>query len=472
MILVIGMLQGSKFNENDIKDEFLKISNQEKMQTLLLDSRIEVSLVETLLEPTKHWNGGLNLLNSEIKAKIDTACTDECQQYRSKALQDISIIEMEFETESEEQEKLEQQYIEYFEKTSDTLEQMSGLASKMKELYPEDKEKTRQRLLLTLENNKEYINNNDYEAMKQTIESEEDIQEIIDKTQKEFKANQRKFDREVGKQHSIRRKTKAYFRDAKEGILSMSKTEALSKTADAVSKVSGAISKFQSGDTMKQISGALDIADTICSFLPPPASIISSTISGIFNLFVPQEPPMSNEELEESINNMINEQTEAIGNMIDDQTKVIRELFSAQKSFILKEFKKQTELISKQFSKLEYTIQNENIKQTLKETKTRALGELKVMEITMDIIDDFDFDADDTSFDDILDIDDIKQYIREIEKVTDNIDSYCLEYLVLFPKDRPRRSLCILMVNIYVSLNMQADVAISKLTNYCEQNGK
>ena len=72
---------------------------------------------------------------------------------------------------------------------------------------------------------------------------------------------------------------------------SMSKTEKVSKSASAAGALLGAIGKFGaknddgSPDALKILSGVADISNAIASFLPPPASVITGTVSSLLNIF-------------------------------------------------------------------------------------------------------------------------------------------------------------------------------------------
>ena len=71
------------------------------------------------------------------------------------------------------------------------------------------------------------------------------------------------------------------------------------------------------------MDGILDFTDAIAQFLPPPASIITGTISSIFKIFVPG-PPSTEDVIKEEF---------------EKQKKFIEEKFDEQKKFIGKNLK-------------------------------------------------------------------------------------------------------------------------------------
>ena len=77
---------------------------------------------------------------------------------------------------------------------------------------------------------------------------------------------------------------KAKFAKVKNGIKTMGNAENVAKAARAAGKAATGLSKFITArksdgsiDEKKVIGGVLDVVDSVASFLPPPASIITGT---------------------------------------------------------------------------------------------------------------------------------------------------------------------------------------------------
>ena len=68
----------------------------------------------------------------------------------------------------------------------------------------------------------------------------------------------------------------------------MTTVDNFSKASDTAGHLASGINTLieSSGDTMQIISGCLDMASALTTFLPPPVSTITSTVSGIFNMFL------------------------------------------------------------------------------------------------------------------------------------------------------------------------------------------
>ena len=64
-------------------------------------------------------------------------------------------------------------------------------------------------------------------------------------------------------------------------------TEGLAKGVEAINGVTSAIYTFihADGDAMAIAGGVIDLVNAIAVFLPPPASMITETISSLFNMF-------------------------------------------------------------------------------------------------------------------------------------------------------------------------------------------
>ena len=107
----------------------------------------------------------------------------------------------------------------------------------------------------------------------------------------------------------------------------MSNVEKLTKGLTALNKVLGAAPKLCSHDGWQIASGVVDIADAIAQFLPPPASIVTGTVSSLLGIFTGEGAQPSTEQ-------------------------IIQEGFEKQKAFISEKFSEQADFIQKEIGKL------------------------------------------------------------------------------------------------------------------------
>ena len=127
----------------------------------------------------------------------------------------------------------------------------------------------------------------------------------------------------------------------------MSKTEAFGKTTNALGSIVGAVGKFQatkpdgSVDVIQVLSGVADITNTIASFLPPPASIITGTFSSILNIFGAGGP-----STEDVVKEEFAKQKQFINEKFEEQKKFIEGEFEELKKFIEDEMEDQRVLLS------------------------------------------------------------------------------------------------------------------------------
>ena len=178
--------------------------------------------------------------------------------------------------------------------------------------------------------------------------------------------------REKKKTLDTRDKLTLFVGKAKRGILGMSNTDKLSKSAEGTGLVLSAVAKFSSVDGMSSLdtaltitSGVLDVVTAVSAFLPPPVSAVTPIISEIFGMFLPGPPPAPSLE-------------------------AIQGLFLEQQTFITNEFEKQKEFITEEFDKFTKEINdfNEDLfsKEFLRETKTDALALLDQVKEQYDYI--------------------------------------------------------------------------------------
>ena len=191
--------------------------------------------------------------------------------------------------------------------------------------------------------NNGYINEEQYNHMKSQVENaanfnpgiQTSLHDIKEKTEQELATKRRQSQESKGKWEQIKVELKAW----KTGVLSMSKTESVSKSASAASALSGAIGKFGatkddgSPDELKILSGVSDIANAIAEFLPPPVSVITGTVSSILNIFGVGGP-----SAEEVVKEEFQKMKQFTSDLFIKQNKFIEEKLKAQTEEILSAF--------------------------------------------------------------------------------------------------------------------------------------
>ena len=136
----------------------------------------------------------------------------------------------------------------------------------------------------------------------------------------------------------------------KKGMKTVGSAGNVAKASRALAGGARGLSKFLTAkkpdgsiDEKKVIGGVIDVVDSIATFLPPPASIVTGTISAIFGIFGGGGGPQIQE--------------------------IIQEEFEKQKKFIKEEFSKQEKLFRKLMTQTE-----------LESVKAKALGVLDALQ--------------------------------------------------------------------------------------------
>lgn len=155
-------------------------------------------------------------------------------------------------------------------------------------------------------------------------------------------------------------KLKSGLTTAWKGIRSMSKTEAVEKSTNALSGILGAVKKFNSDKALDVVSGVADITNTAASFLPPPASIVTGAISGLLNIFGAGGPSTV-----DVVKEQFKQMKDFTKKQFEAQNKFIKGEFEAQQKFISGEFQAQNKLIKEGFDSTNKLIKGEFEAQTL-----------------------------------------------------------------------------------------------------------
>merc|ERR1711962_1831690 len=144
----------------------------------------------------------------------------------------------------------------------------------------------------------------------------------------------------------MKQKVKFFASETKRRVKGLSKPRVLIKTAKAGSMMTAMVGKFVAASqsdnpediALNTMSGILDLSSAIAVFLPPPASIITDTFSGILGLFMPGAGGPSNQDVIDEINEGFEEQKKLIVSEFEEQSKMIKDKFAEQTSFIKEQF--------------------------------------------------------------------------------------------------------------------------------------
>ena len=112
----------------------------------------------------------------------------------------------------------------------------------------------------------------------------------------------------------------------------------------------------------------MDLSSAIAVFLPPPASIITDTFSGILGLFMPGAGGPSNQDVIDEINEGFEEQKKLILSEFAEQSKLIKDKFAEQTSFIKEQFKETIDAIKEGTKDIKNTILKEKFNEIKKQS--------------------------------------------------------------------------------------------------------
>ena len=223
----------------------------------------------------------------------------------------------------------------------------------------------------------------------------------------------------------------------------MSTSEKIEKSFSAFSHVGSAVGKFigasdgslSGGErAVKIISGYLDVTNAISTFLPPPASMVTSTVSGIFNIFIGGDGGPSNQDV------------------IDE----VKKGFEEQKKFIQEEFHKQREfmeeLVKDEFSKHQLALFENSASALLEEISER----LTFVQGFVDLNDD--------EAGKIHDIVAILDNTQEVASFRLFIKNKCLPELIRCDKN-DLKGTCLFMIYTLVTIEKQRDITLLIIIN-------
>ena len=412
---------------------------QDKANTIL-DKKIEPNFAAKLLSGDCPNNIDV-ADNDDIKAKINETCESLCQDLRKEVIKETNQAESKIEQHFNEKDNILLKNIQDVKKWSDGLTKLSTSVKAYVEATV-DPNNVRKKLVELIDDSKakNYLTDEQHEAMtKKVIDATTfdpiwttEFNEITASTKRELGIQRQHYLSQQERNKGLKKKAKNYLKKTKNGFLATSNPAKLEKGLKAVSNLVTGIEKLTTGDPLKVTSGVLDIANTIAEFLPPPASIVTGTLSGIFNIFGLGGSGPSNQDV------------------IDE----IKSGFKEQKSFIRTQFEKQQKFITDELNNLAFT-----------EFKTEAVGLLDEIGEKLGFIETFIDGVDnDNVANSVRDEIDVLGQTKETSKLRSMIKETCVPQLTSC-KDKEVKKTCLFLIHTVVTIEKYRYITVTNLIN-------
>ena len=244
--------------------------------------------------------------------------------------------------------------------------------------------------------------------------------EIVASTKLALQKKQRAAVRETGTLANAKAQTANYIKSTWPGIKAMSRDEKIEKAGTALGLAMGGVAKFGTvnedmSDSQKALriaSGVADIASAVAEFLPPPASIVTGTISNIIGIF--DSTPSTEDVVREQFAIM----KDFMGEKFEEQRKFVDGKFEEQQEFISDSFLKQQDFIDGKIDELNSKLDENNVAQyqlfqlQLKNLQDQKNTIVQAIENLNDTIDDA--------------IDELKDFFQNEKMVEISIDAESL----------------------------------------------
>ena len=171
--------------------------------------------------------------------------------------------------------------------------------------------------------------------------------EIVASTKIALQKREREAVRELDTLSNAKAQTANYIKSTWPGIKAMSRDEKIEKAGTALGLAMGGVAKFgtvnddmtDSEKALRIASGVADIASAVAEFLPPPASIVTGSISSMISIF--DSTPSTEDVVREQFAIM----KDFMGEKFEEQQQFIDGKFEEQQQFINDSFLKQQDFI-------------------------------------------------------------------------------------------------------------------------------
>jgi len=275
-------------------------------------------------------------LTPQVIEKLSADCDQNCIEEKQKTLVKIAQIE---DTVNEQEESWNKVTAD-LEKAEKVLEEISKFAFNY-DLATFNSDIHKKRLVEKIDNahKQGYLNDNQYKLMKEQVENAADfdptvvpsIHAIKASTVQELNTRRRQSLEKEGTWKKIKSEMTAW----KTGVKSMSKTETVGKSGAVAGHIFSGVQKFGaknsdgSPDSLQILSGVSDIATGLAEFLPPPASVVTGTVSNLLSMF-----GLGGPSTEEVVKEEFQKMKKFTADLIDKQNKYIEDKFGEQSILI------------------------------------------------------------------------------------------------------------------------------------------
>ena len=364
-----------------------------KKQEILLDPNVSSAKVVEYLSLCG-TTSCKNVFSEEVEEKIEPHCNDPCKERKMKTDRDLIEIETNVTQLYDKKIKKKKDEIVWLEKSAKACSLLSKAALDLRQLNydPEKQERilhrkiddaVREGLLepsigedlkkktsSALEIDPSAPAASDTNSVKTTYDS---VHKAIRLRQgickKEEKGLKKRKLQGINYLNTIKRET----------TLTSMNADAASKTLGATGSILSGVSKLMEAEeetddgekAKKIIGGVLDIANAAAQFLPPPASLVTETAVGIFDVVAGAPPDPSNQQVIDEVKFAIEsgfarqqvylerkfeEHLENITGQFNELEGVMKEEFQKMESLMEREFQKLDEKIEDGFNNLDDTI--------------------------------------------------------------------------------------------------------------------
>ena len=392
--------------------------------------------------------------------KLSSGCNKSCKETKQQTIDKLDLIKNAVEQEEEEGKKVSKKEQEEGE---EILKEISNFFLEFdKKTYNWETHKKRLVKEISKAFEKGYLNEDHYNLMKNQVEKSStfnpailtSLHEMKEQTEQELATRRRQSQKEKSAWEQSKVELKAW----KTGVQSMSKTEALSKSSSAAGALWGAIGKFRatkddgSPDELKIVSGVSDIANAIAEFLPPPASVVTGSVSRILNIFGAGGPSTE---------------------------KVVKEEFRKMKQFTTNLFTKQNKLIKSQTQEILSAI-NDTQKFWINDKITKLLVASEGLHKTLDehliFLDTYRYkQINDDTANTLTNLVDITKDTDRFVRIKRNFENVCLD-----SKQRLMQSnytvneneLCTSILYNFLAINMKRETVMHAFISKLRQSNK
>ena len=321
---------------------FCKLPTNEEKKKVILDINVTPKIADELVSADCQNNFDV-LENVDVQVKLKGNCDQVCQYHQNEAIKMVELAQEKTEEYFKEKENVYLKNIQYLDVGSEVLKELgSSIGNIGKALLTPEKTKTR--LLAKIESSqiKGYLTKDQEKQMSDQVRAATDFdpvvmastQDVTNNALQELRIKRNQYFSKMNKNKGLWKQAVNYWNQTKIGFTSLSDSAKLEKGLNAVSGVLSAIGKFTSNDPLQYVSGALDLVNEISVFLPPPASMVTSAISGIFSIFGLGGSDPSNQDVINSIQNGFKEQKSFISEEFVKQNEFIKTQFAEQNKFI------------------------------------------------------------------------------------------------------------------------------------------